>query len=186
MKTTTIVFSLLLTAYGLNGCSGDSYNGESYDVLANFIPSGYMGDINNIIMQENYRDNSSPDSSCVKISYRAGDLNWGGVYWQYPDTNWCHSPGMNLDKYHFKRLTFYCRGDVGGEMVGFKIGEDNCDSFVSQKFWMQLTQQWRKYTIDVTGQNLSDIRGAFCWLIDAHKNTVGPTTFYITKVQFEN
>ena len=105
---------------------------------------------------------------------------------EYPANNWCNSDGMNLVKYNFKRLRFYCKGDNGGEMVAFKIGEDNCDSFVSQKVSVHLTRQWKKCLIDVTGQNRANIRGVFYWVIDSHQNTEGTTTFYLVRVQFED
>jgi hypothetical protein len=166
----------------LSSCNAQ--NDNSYNILDNFIPSGYMGDGKNIIMKKNYKDSTRPDSLCTKTSYTAGDSGWGGVYWQYPANNWCKQKGKDFSKSGYKRITFYIKGEKGGEEVKFKAGQDCGDSFVSDELTRRLTKTWKKETIDLGGKNLSNVTGAFCWTVDSKAND-GVVTFYIDDVQFE-
>ena len=54
------------------------------------------------------------------MSYTASD-GWGGVVWQNPANNWGDKPGgWNLTG--AKKLSFWARGDKGGEKVTFLFG----------------------------------------------------------------
>ena len=180
MKTKSLTFCLLLVIISTSKAQTDN----AYSVLDNFISSGYMGDVKNIIVKKNYVDNARPDSLCIKITYSAGDNGWGGVYWQYPANNWCKQKGKDLSKSDYKRITFYVKGEKGGEEVKFKAGHDCGDSFVSDELTKRLTKSWVNVTIDIEGKDLSNITGAFCWVVDSKAND-GAVTFYIDDVQFE-
>ena len=48
-------------------------------------------------------------------------MGWAGVAWQNPANNWGEfDGGYNLTK--AKKLSFWARGDKGGEIVEFKLG----------------------------------------------------------------
>lgn len=181
MKTNLLTLFLLMIF--LTACNAQ--NISNFNILDKFTSSGYMGDVRNIIVKKNYNDNGRPDSLCTKITYSAGDSGWGGVYWQYPANNWCQKKGMDFSKSGYKRLTFYVKGANGGEEVKFKVGQDCGDSFVSDELVLRLTKSWNKSTIDLVGKDLSNITGAFCWIVDSKANTDGTVTFYIDDVQFE-
>jgi len=156
-----------------------------YNVLDNFSSSGYMGDTLNIIVKKNYKDNARPDSLCTKITYSVGDIGWGGVFWQYPANNWCKKKGKDFSKSGYLRITFYIKGEKGGEEVKFKTGQDCGDTFVSDELTKRLKKVWVKDTIDLEGKDLSNITGAFSFVVDSKANDDGAITFYIDDVQFE-
>lgn len=50
---------------------------------------------------------------------------------------------------------------MGGEKIKFRSGQDCGDSFVSEEVLQELTNDWKKYAIEINGKNLNNIRGAF-------------------------
>lgn len=179
MKT---LFSILICFF-MWQCS-DAQQNHNYNIFDHYIASGYMGDIKNILLRKNYRDNSRPDSLCTKISYSPGQAGWAGVYWQYPANNWCKTKGKDFSKSGFSKMTFWVKGERGGEEVKFKVGQDCGDSFVSDEITEHLKLSWEKITISLTNSDLSNITGAFCWIVDSKANN-GIVIFYLDDVQFE-
>lgn len=89
-----------------------------------FYPSGFMGDGE---YGEKYltlrHENTTIEGNavtCARIEYRQGPKNWAAIYWQHPDGNWGEKPGLNLTG--ARKITFYAKGDCGGEIVQFKSG----------------------------------------------------------------
>lgn len=146
-----------------------------------------MGDVNNIKLVKNYRDAKRPDLMCTKVSYTPGKLGWGGISWQYPANNWCVVPGKDFSAAGYSKITFWVRGETGREEVKFKSGQDCGDSYVTDEITKTLSKSWTKMTIDLKGMNLSNITGAFMWVLDAKANpgSLGAITFYLEDVQYE-
>ena len=168
----------------ISGLTAKSQNSAPYDIQKKFIASGYMGDINNIQLVSNHEENCHTGKKCIRAVYSPGGNGWGGVYWQYPANNWCKTPGVNLSDSTYTRITFWARGENGNEEVKFKAGHDCGDSFSTDDLILNLTTEWRQYSISVVKKNLSNITGAFCWSIDSHANS-GRVTFYLDDIQFE-
>jgi hypothetical protein len=56
------------------------------------------------------------DTIETRIEYKQGpEKGWAGLYWQHPDNNWGDEPGVDLTG--AKRISFYARGERGGEIV---------------------------------------------------------------------
>ncbi len=87
---------------------------------APYIPSGYMGNAGAIKMDANCETNPHSGKTCIKVEYTAKD-NWGGVVWQSPANDWGDAPG-GFDLTGAKKLTFWARGEKGGEIVNFSFG----------------------------------------------------------------
>ena len=49
---------------------------------------------------------------------------------------------------------------------------------------MVLTQEWKQYTIDLRGKDLSYMIGGFCWATNADVNPEG-ATFYLDEIKYE-
>ena len=155
-----------------------------YKVFDNYEPTGYMGDVDDVIILPKYKDATRPNSQPVKIAYIPGVKGWAGVYWQYPAGNWCKQKGKNLSTIKPTKLSFWVKGHSGGEIVNFKIGQDCGDSYVSPKITKTLTKNWEKVMVNLINADLSNMSGAFSWSIDTAEN-VGPVIFYLDEVQFE-
>lgn len=179
---TKLLFYTLLFAFNIS-CNAQSSDG--YIIFEHYVPSGYMGDTKNIIVRQNFIDGVRPDSLCTKISYSSGVNGWGGVFWQYPANNWCTLKGVDLSSGGYRKLTFYVKGDKGGEEIKFKSGQDCGDSYNSEELTNRITKEWTKLTINLEGKDFSNISGAFCWVVDSKANNNGNVTFYIDDVKFE-
>jgi hypothetical protein len=159
------------------------------DMVNFFYPDGWMGDINDINLNCNCIVKPYSGNSCIQIQYTPrGTQTWAGIYWVYPNNNWGDKPeGRNLTG--AKTLNIKARGNKGGEMAEFKIGgisEKYSDSVNPARSTgpITLTSDWREYTIDLNGCDLSNIIGGFCWVTNAIQNPNG-STIYLDDIIFK-
>ena len=160
------------------------YDEDSREHLP-WIPSGYMGNTGAIKMDGSCKDNPHSGKTCQKWVYDAGD-NWAGVVWQSPANDWGKLPGgYNLTG--AKKLTFWARGEKGGEKVSFLFGilgakEPYHDSDKGELKDVRLTTDWWQYSIDLHGMDLSCIKTGFGWTLGGQG---APITFYLDDIQWE-
>jgi hypothetical protein len=149
-----------------------------------YAASGYMGEVHTIQMDAHSTDNPHSGTECLKVSVTDDD-GWAGVVWQSPANDWGKKPG-GKDLTGATRLTFWARGANGGEKVTFSYGllKDSPfhDSSSGKLADVVLTPDWKQYTIDLTGKDLSLIKTPFCWELH-HKD--GPVTFYLDDIRYE-
>lgn len=155
-----------------------------------FLPTGWMGDYRDIRLDVSSRNHPHSGKSCIKVIYTAAGTQgngWAGIYWQTPANNWGDKPG-GYDLTGKRRLTFWARGDKGGEIIAeFKIGGitgESGDSSEAGTGSIVLTPEWRKYTIGLADKDLTHIIGGFCWTAarDANPNGI---TFYLDDIRYE-
>ena len=150
-----------------------------------YIPSGWMGNNKAMKMNDGCTTNPHGGKTCMKFDYTAED-NWGGIVWQDPANDWGdQAGGWNLTG--AKKLTFWARGEKGDEVVAFKfgiLGSDKkfSDSGSGELADVALTKEWKEYTIDLAGKDLSHIKTGFCWSLAGQGS---PLTFYVDDVRFE-
>ena len=150
-----------------------------------FTPSGYMGNAQAIKMDENCTDNPHSGKTCMRAQFTSKS-DWGGVIWQNPANDWGDAPGgMNLTG--ATKLTFWARGEKGGETIGFlcgTLGKDKpfFDTAIVKLEAVSLTKGWKQYSIDLKGKDLSRIKSGFGWSGAANGN---PFTFYLDDIQYE-
>ncbi len=135
-------------------------------------------------------------------------LNWGGVYFlngvltgeeHTPKPNWGDTPNAGIDLRGATRLTFWARGERGGEKIEFfmgGVGRDTKTGIPIQPYpdstpripsWytlFTLTTDWQQYTIDLTGADLSYILGGFGWVANAVNNPSG-AVFYLDDIRYD-
>lgn len=150
-----------------------------------YIWSGWMGNYQNIGMDEKSTDQPHSGKVCMRIDYKAAD-GFGGIVWQSPANDWGEKPG-GRDLTGAKKLTFWARGQAGGEKVDFKlgvIGDDKPfhDSASAELAGVVLTSDWKQYTIDLAGKDLSCIKTGFVWLLGGQGQ---PVTFFLDDIQYE-
>ena len=155
-----------------------------------FIPSGWMGDTGDIKMNDQAADNPHNGTTAIQFVYsakKAQGLGWAGVYWQNPANNWGTKKG-GFDLTGMNKLTFWARGAKGGEVlqkvcVG-GIKGTYPDSATVEMGPIELTDTWKQYTVNLSGKDLSNISGGFCWATNGDLNPDG-ATFYIDDIKFE-
>jgi len=160
-----------------------------------FVPEGFMGCSAGIQIDQNSRTNPYSGVSSIKITFipQTNCLKWAGVYWWDPPSgNWCSKPG-GFDLTGWNKLTFWARGDKGGEVVEFKVGglkkadgTTPCDSLQPEGTTAQVTlpkdpKEWKQYTISLYGKDLSHIAGGFVWVTNATQEEA----IYLDEIRFE-
>jgi hypothetical protein len=155
------------------------------DVDLLFYPSGWMGDGE---YGRKYIGFRRMRGDVIEITYAPEEegLGWGGIRWQYPDGNEGEQPGRDLTG--VRKLTFKARGARGGEIVEFEAGGTRghryVDSFEVSLGRVELSADWESYEIDLSGQDLSSVIGAFAWVATRDLNPDG-LTFYLKDIYFE-
>jgi hypothetical protein len=155
-----------------------------------YIPSGWMGDYGDLKLDDASKDKPQSGKTAIKWTY-SGEAkqgaNWSGCFWQHPANNWGTKPG-GFDLTGYRRLTFWARGAKGGEAIAeFKVGGitgEFADSDSAAIGPVTLTNEWKLYTIDLAGKNLSKIVGAFAWSASRDANPDGFTMF-LDEIRFE-
>ena len=163
---------------------------DGYDPGNHYVPSGYMGDVGAITMNQTWTRGPHHGKTCIQVKYSGpvpGGVGWAGVYWQSPADNWGTVPGpAGYDLSRARRLTFWVRGTTGSERVQFLVGGinhrygDSLQPAVKTPV-LTLSTTWQQVTIHLTGTNLSHIIGAFGWVASAQQDSLG-ATFYLDDI----
>jgi len=153
-----------------------------------FAPSGHLGDFAATAkMDMACAEQPRSGNTCVMVTYSPKDQrSWCGAYWLHPAKNWGDQPGGH-DLRGATRLTFWARGEKGGEVVEFKLGGlpgEFGDTAEATTGPIKLTTDWREHSIPLRGLDLSRIVGGFAWLVTAADNPDG-CTFYLDDIGFE-
>ena len=159
-------------------------------IMNHFIPSGWMGDSSDIKIDTGSAENPYFGKSCLKITYlnkASNGARWAGMYWQNPPNNWGGVDG-GFDLSRATKVTFWARGERGGERVEeFKMGGlmgEYSDSDTAGIGPVVLDKEWKQYTIDLQGKDLSYVIGGFAWATNLDVNPDG-ATFYLDEIKYE-
>ncbi|MDD4910606.1 MAG: hypothetical protein PHR44_08040 [Candidatus Omnitrophica bacterium] len=157
-----------------------------------FVPSGYMGDYSSedVMLVNDSRENPYLGDTCIKVVYSnkaTKGQRWVGVYWLNPANNW-GTIDAGFDLSNATKLTFWARGEKGTERIEeFKVGgvsNEYSDSDVAGIGPVMLSTEWKQYTIDLKGKDLSYILGGFVWSTNLDVNPEG-ATFYLDEIKYE-
>lgn len=164
---------------------GDANSPENH-----FDPSGWMGDYSDLKMSSEFMTNPHGGTTSIRVDYSAKKTQgagWSGVYWQNPANNWGSKAG-GYDLTGAANLSFWARGEKGGERIEeFKMGGitgEYPDSDQAGIGPVLLTLEWKQYSIDLSGKDLSSISGGFCWVANAETNPEG-AVFYLDDIVYE-
>ena len=156
-----------------------------------FVPSGFMPNGKCVNFNDAWQQNCYDGKTCIRIEYDVQcsqeDQKWAGIYWLNPANNWGNRKGgFNLGG--ARELSFWAKGEKGGERIEeFKMGGitgDYPDSDMAIIGPVILTNEWRKYTIDLRGRDLSYVSGGFSWTTNVDVNP-GSCTLYLDNIQYE-
>jgi hypothetical protein len=156
-----------------------------------YAPSGWMGDAGDLKVDLGCMTAPHSGQTCIKITYTAAmskNAGWAGMYWQQPVNNWGDNKKGGYKLTGMKKLTFWAKGAVGGEVVSeFKMGGisgEFGDSDSKSLGPVTLTKEWKQYTIDLANADLSNIIGGFCWSASKDDNPQG-FIIYLDDIQYE-
>lgn len=155
-----------------------------------FYPSGKMGNVRAISIDQAYKENLRSEVTSIRVSYDAETpgIAWSGLYWLEPANNW-GDKGFGFNLTGAERLSFWARGETGNEvindfLVGGVHGRDIEDSDTISTGPIQLTTEWTQYVIDLEGADLSNIIGGFAFTVSKGNNPTG-CVFYLDHIVFE-
>lgn len=157
-----------------------------------FVPSGFMPNGNCLKFTDTWQEGCYEGKTCMKIEYDVAcsrqDQQWAGIFWLSPANNWgAKKGGFNLDG--AQKITFWAKGEKGGERIEeFNIGGitgNYPDSDSAMIGPVILTQEWRQYSIDLRGKDLTYISGGFSWTTNAQVNSDDACIFYLDQIQYE-
>jgi hypothetical protein len=168
---------------------------NAIDVVKLYAASGWMGDgtkgTNYVQIDLMNKKAARPNREiCIKVTYSTGPMKWAGMYWQNKVGNWGDKPGEDFSAKSFKKITFWAKGNKGGEQVAFWAGgiskEDKIyrDSFEITSGEIIIGKYWKQYELNIEGQNLSSVIGVFCWIINGTSSS-GDLTFYLDDIRYE-
>ncbi len=165
------------------------------------IPAGWMsggGDPSQFIQLGGGQD-CHTGADCLRVGYRSGG-QWGGIIW-WPLA--CGSSGTReaWDRAtsgacaisvqvaggltSVERLTFWARGEQGGEVIEFKVGaQDLLPRPGRSTGQLTLTPGWQQVEIDLEGVEMSRAVALFTWVATDLRNPRG-ATFFLDDIQFE-
>ncbi|MGD0918280.1 MAG: hypothetical protein ABSB22_17650 [Thermodesulfobacteriota bacterium] len=211
-------------AYSYLNSVMDQFN-QSFDVFTDLAAAGNHfaarcatvrnpddpSDLAGVTFDDGWTANCHSGATCIKNTFSALDSEyWGGWYFQngvlgtcdtQPRCNWGEYPGAGFDLTGATKITFWARGEKGGEKIEFFMGGIGRDIYTGDPIQpypdslarvpttghaITLTKKWKKYTIDLMGEDLRYVVGGFGWVADATKNPNGSSsilmTFNITKI----
>jgi hypothetical protein len=198
-----VVIGLAIWAASFAGYAGscEPHLPETLNVLTEFKPSGWMAEGVGDTAQQKISWNpgvstgclSSTTPTCVRITYAPRDSSWGGMYLQNVNNNWGTEPGRRLSSHFFwrsdyRRVSFAAKAETTGA-VEFKAGGianpalPFRDHFDLSTGTVRLTPEWKRFEIDLTGQDLRSVIGGFAWIATRTANPRG-LVFYIDSVVY--
>ena len=158
-------------------------------------------------MDENWRENPHGGESCIRCQQVTQPMDWGG--WLFlngwlaegetaPRLNDGTMDGQGLDLTGADSLTFWARGERGGERVeiftcGFGYDgqwgvptveyPDSCPK--RSLGYVDLESEWQEYAIDLTGADMGSITCGFGYVLSGGDSGVGDHVFYLDDIRFE-
>lgn len=164
---------------------------HTWPAPTDYVASGLMGDTNAISVDDCAHGGRGDDADpatvdhSIHITYQpaSGSQGWAGVYWQHPANNWGAQPG-GLDLRGLTALTFYARGEHGGEKLTFFAGGitgPHGDTLTKRSINATLSTTWQRFAIDLRGTDLSHVVGPFGWSASHTDNPTG-ASFYLDDI----
>ncbi|MEN6425145.1 MAG: hypothetical protein ABFE13_07270 [Phycisphaerales bacterium] len=194
----------------------DQYH-QSFDVYTDlsaagnhFVMFGRMssvGDGGKVATDPGCETSPHSGATCIENRFTAAGFNWGGYYLMngvlegdetQPKANWGEYPDAGIDLSGATRLTFWARGQSGGERVEFLVfgvGRDSITGIPTEPYpdsspkrtlgYIALSDVWTQYSIDLTGTDLSYVLGGFAWVTDAMEDGYQDIVFYLDDIRYD-
>lgn len=166
----------------------DSSSLDNHFVASGWMPATAAEDVR---INTNWKNLPFSGDTCIRVEYdNESGTRWAGVYWQQPANNWGTIPEAGYDLQGAEKLTFWARGDQGGEVIyEFKMGGlssgDYPDSDSASIGPIELSTEWEKHEIDLRGRDLSHVIGGFAWATNIDVNDPNGIVFYLDEIKYE-
>lgn len=156
-----------------------------------FVPSTWMGDTDKIGLFECDRSAPHGGEMAIRAQFSPdGAQGWAGVAWQARASE----PGKPAarDLGGFDRLSFWVKGDRGGEVVEFLVGgagqreDPQRDTLRPARSSgpLVLSGDWQPVSIALGGADRRRVAGGFAWVASRCQNRQ-PIAFLLDDIRFE-
>jgi len=150
-----------------------------------FYNTGRMGNDRALTIDENWDSDPHSGKTCMKVSY-ADTVDWAQAVWQHPPNNWGDVPGGH-DLSKAVKLSFWARGDAGGERVELGVGMSQSANAVAHDTFkasstFRLQTKWKKYSIPIEKYDRTRIISGLILRIEGQEK---PIVFYLDDIQYE-
>src|SRR6266540_501917 len=182
--------------------------GNHFHALTKFPDGNALVTING-----SYALDKHSGATAMRCAFTPGGINFGGFNFQngvlpngttVPSPNFGTVLNAGIDLSGATALTFWARGEQGGEGVDFFMGglgwignavNSPCvpgypgpcpapDSTPAIKITRTLTTQWAQYSIDLANKDLHYVLGGFGWGVNGALNPNG-AVFFLDDIQYE-
>lgn len=194
----------------------DRYNAQYFEVYEDigsagnhFVHRAMMGTSAGI--DDGWTGTVHSGATAVKNTFSGYGSEWGGWYFQNgvlqgdavtPTSNWGDYPNAGIDLTGATELTFWARGELGGERIepfAFGVGWQGATQIapypdsspkvtlcgkLSGQCYITLSATWTQYTIKLTGLDLHYVLGGFGWVTNAPNNGNRSITFYLDDIRY--
>ena len=116
-----------------------------------YSATGRLGNKDSLRLDDSWDAAPHSGKTCIRVVYEDyGD--WATAAWQNPGNNWGDFPG-GFDLSNASKLTFWAKGESGGEEVEFMVGMEQGQNAVSRDTLrassgiVKLRKEWKRYTI---------------------------------------
>jgi hypothetical protein len=129
---------------------------------------------------------SAPDAWKISFESRGG---FGGFCWKNRAGNEGEAAGDNLSAAGYRRISFWAKGEKGGEVAEFRAGglgnvktrhRDSLDVTAGK---IKLNAGWHEYSIYVIDADLSSVMTPFCVLLYREDNADGAVV-YVDDIEY--
>lgn len=150
-----------------------------------WVSSGWMGGYDALALDPESTNSPHSGATCLEVVYDAPGM-WAGVVWQDPANDWGDLPG-GYDLTGARKLTFWARGEEGGEKIDFGVGiigtdKPYPDTVKETKKGVKLKREWKQYSIDLKGKDLTRVKSGFSF---AFAGRGRPIVFYLDDIRYE-
>jgi len=129
---------------------------------------------------------SPPDAWKISFESRGG---FGGFCWKNRAGNEGEAAGDNLSAAGYRRITFWAKGEKGGEVAEFRAGglgnvkTRHRDSLDVSAGKIKLNAGWHEYSMYVIDADLSSVMTPFCVLLYREDNADGAVV-YVDDIEY--
>jgi hypothetical protein len=135
---------------------------------------------------EQTQAHSPPEAWRIEFDEKGG---FAGICWKNRAGNEGEAPGDDLSAAGYRRISFWAKGEAGGEIVEFRAGglgnvktryRETLDVTAGK---LKLGTSWTEYSIYVSNADLSSVMTPFCALFHQEDNPA-KAVIYLDDIQY--
>lgn len=156
-----------------------------------FVPSLWMGDTDKVDVFACDRSAFHEGEMAIRAAFSPdGAQGWAGVAWQAPASDAAAPAGRDLGT--FDRLSFWVKGERGGEVVEFQVGgagaadDPRRDTLRPARSSgpLVLSPDWQPVSIEIGAADRRRVTTGFAWFASRCQNA-RPIAFFLDDIRFE-